>query len=185
MSRRPATRIWIAGVLALVGLAGCSTPLTPAMMSPGILERPAQRGDRNLHVAPVTGGEAPSPWSRILDRNYYIGNAELQQAIVDALDGSGIFRSVTSTEPGDFVLTTRVVSQQTQLTDMAFTSVLVVSYRVREVATAQDVWSDTLITRARAEGGPEGPAGATRKALSAATQRNLTELLQRMSGALP
>ena len=181
-----APRIRIAGVIALASLASCVTPLSPESMSPGILERPAQRGDRTLRVAPVTGGgEAPIPLSQGLEGGSYVGSEELQLALVDALDGSGIFRRVTTSEPGDFELDTRVVSQQSQATGGGITSMLVLNYRVREVATAQDVWRDTIITRGRAERGPEGPSGARRKSLSAAAQRNLTEMLKKMAAAIP
>jgi hypothetical protein len=181
--KRVTTRIAVLA-LAIAGSAGCNTPLTPGMMSPGTLERPAQRGDRTLRVAPVTGGEA-SPLSTRLEGSYYVGNEELQQALVDALDGSGRFRRVTSTEPGDLELATRVVSQQSQVSGRSITSVLVLNYRVREVATAQDEWSDTIISRSTAQIGPEGPSGATRKALSAAAQRNLTEMMKRMAEGMP
>ena len=175
-----------ARIVALVGLVGC-TPLSTESMMPGSVERAAQPGGRTLHVAPVVGGEGEFHFFMGSERIYYVGNEQLQAALGDALDESRLFRSVASDGPGDFELSTRIVSQDCQPASESgyLHCVLVVNYRLREVATARDAWSDTLVTRGHATGGPEGTAAANRKALSAAAQRSLTEMLRKLSEALP
>lgn len=169
-----------------IALASCITPVSPESMSPGMLERPAQRGDRTLRVMPVTGADAPKPMSMGLEGGYYVGNDELDTALVDALDASGIFRKVTTSEPADFELRTHVISQKSQHTSYTrVTSVLVVNYRLRDVARAQDVWSETITSRSNEGAALESFFGTNRRALSAAAQQNLTAMLKRIPDAIP
>ena len=177
---------WLASAVAMTGLVACNTPLSTESMMPGAVDRAQKQGVRTLRVAPVVGAEAPSAL-HILGYDYYVANEELQATIVDVLDDSRLFRSVASDGAADFELSTRVVSQDCQPASEYASRhcILVVNYRLREVASARDAWSDTLVTRGHATGGPEGYSGADRKALSAATQRSLTEMLEKLSEALP
>jgi hypothetical protein len=177
---------WLAGALVLTGLLACNTPLSSESMMPGAVDRAPQRGSRTLRVAPVIGAESQIPLSLLVDNTYYVRNEELQTALVDALDDSRLFRSVASDGAADFELSTRVVSQDCQPAAEVGSRhcVLVVNYHLREIATARDVWSDTLVTRGHADRGAEGWPGAARKARSAAAQRSLTEMLTKLSEAL-
>jgi hypothetical protein len=179
----------IAVAVTIAGLAGgCAELVRPELMVPQLSARPAARIDKTVAVAKVTGGvEASTP---LTARKFVveIGNEEFQAALIQALDASGLFRSVLRTETSDYQLEAHIVSMQPQRAGfLTMTSSLVVNYRLREIGTGRDVWHETIISQETAEGAPftEGLPGAIKKSLAGAARQNLAEMIEKLSRNVP
>jgi hypothetical protein len=165
--------------VAIGGLAaGCAALVNPELMVPKLSARPAARIDKTVAVAKVTGGKEPSlePMESMT-----IGNEQFEAALIETLDASALFRSVLRTGTSDYQLEARIVSQQPQRAGyLTVTSSLIVNYRLRETGSGRDVWHETIISQETAEG-RWGTTDDIKKSLAGAAQRNLAEMVEKLS----
>jgi len=174
-------------MIAAIGIAfggGCAATVNPEQMVPRSLAPAGRRSERTVSVAAVTGGAEPNKLVVELMDQVNIGNAEFRVALIKALEASGVFREVLTTETSDYQLDAHIVSQQPQRAGfLTVTSSFVVNYSIRETGSNREVWRDTIISHETAEGAPftEGVPGAMKKSLAGAARQNLTEMIEKIS----
>ena len=171
--------------VTIAGLAtGCVATVSPELMVPKLSARPAARIDKTVAVAKVTGGKEPSLSLEPMEA-MTIGNEQFEAALIEALNASALFRSVLRVGTSDYQLTAHIVSQQPQRAGyLTVTSSLIVNYRLRETGSGREVWRETIISQETAEG-RWGTTDDIKKSLAGAAQRNLAEMIEKLSGGVP
>lgn len=171
--------------VAIAGLAtGCVATVSPELMVPKLSARPAARIDKTVAVAKVTGGKEPSLSLEPMEA-MTIGNEQFEAALIETLNASALFRSVLRVGTSDYQLTAHIVSQQPQRAGyLTVTSSLIVNYRLRETGSGREVWRETIISQETAEG-RWGTTDDIKKSLAGAAQRNLAEMIEKLSRGMP
>lgn len=169
------------GVLLLLITAGCAgiapERLVPPKESPGAPPKLAT----SLHVLNVTGGRKGT-----FGGPEMVDNKAFKEALVLALQGSGLFDSV-SVEKGDFELSAAILSQKqadaTRLVrGLEYTAIMTVSYTITD-KTGKTLFSESYDS----ESSSIAFAGATRTrvAREGAARENLKIFLKELPGRWP
>ena len=175
--------IFVAATIAGM-TSGCVATVNPELMVPTFSAQAVARSDKTVAVEKVTGGSEGGTFTMEMMDQVTIGNEQFQAALIQALESSGLFRSVVTTEAGDYQFEARIVSMQPQRAGfLTVTSSLVVNYRLRETGSGRDVWHEAIISQETAEGAPftEGVPGAIKKSLAGAARQNLAEMIEKLS----
>lgn len=165
-------------LLGLLTLAACVQPPRPEAMTPAPAAGPtgaiAPAAAPSLLVRPVTGGAVTRPMDMPM-----LEDQAFQQALVDGLRQSGLFRDVVTAGAAGWSLRAAIVSQAREGTFR--TSVdLIVRYDLADSAGAR-LWGETVVSRCERGVGDifDGQARA-RAVLECAARDNLTDMLGRL-----
>ncbi|MBI2876676.1 MAG: hypothetical protein HYY20_07325 [Candidatus Tectomicrobia bacterium] len=160
-------------------------------MTPSTKNLKVATSNKALKVNEVRGGEKPK-LSRGAFKAVKLDNDSFQQALVKALEKSGIFKQVSTEKNGDYELFAEIIGQRSRLGSglATITASLFVSYRLVETSTGQEVWKENIFSQHKAEPG-SGPyiwqnpgMGTLMAAYEDAVRQNLTQLLQKLSDLL-
>lgn len=167
-------------ILVALAVMGCAQAASVTGMVPAVTPKAYRSTNRTIRIDSVMGGQVTHGLGRS-----YVGNAELAQALVQAVTASQIFAAVRTEGAADYALNAEILSQETS-GGFTMRASLFVRYGVRDLASGQLVVDQSLLSQAEA-GVSEAFYGPTRFRIvkEKAVRENLTQLLQLLSDSLP
>lgn len=172
-------RIPYIGTLILAGLivSGCAS-IEVNNMVPDTSSLTAKRIDKTISVANVSGAQDEKFAGPAM-----VSDEQFKSSLVEALQQSGIFRSVVSDGPADLEMSAEFVAQG-QGAGLNYLSALVVEYTIVDSASRDEVWSEAFNSRHEVTVG-QAISGATRtvKAAEGSVRKNLEQLLESLAEA--
>jgi hypothetical protein len=134
---------------------------------------------KTLKVAEVKGGEKTKPMNVPT-----IDNEGFQEASVNTLKKSGMFKEVSTNREGDYELMAEIVSQKWQ-PGLPGNVTLFIHYRLIDTESNQVFWKETIFSQYSASM-DDAPFGLERAKMSTegAVRDNLTKLLRKLSDVL-
>lgn len=163
-------------LLLLALLGGCVSAPLASRMTPDLAGIQAPKTEKVLRVGAVTGGEKTNP----LDRPR-IEDEGFQEALINTLQSSGLFKEVTTGREGDYELSVQIISQDS-LGTFSTTLLLFVNYRLTDLGSGKELWKENLLSQYEVTG-TEVFAGLERlkRAQEGAVKDNLTRLVKKLS----
>ena len=158
-------------------LQGCATPAAVNEMIPQHLTTlSAPRCNKILRVLEVTGGKKTNPMTFASIENEGFG-----QALLIALQDSGLFMKVGTEPAGDLALKAEIISQEL-MPGLTMTSVLFVHYSLIDTKTSEDIWKENILSQydAPLREAFFGPTRAQR-AHEGAVRNNLEQLIKKLA----
>lgn len=158
-------------------LSGCAS-LDVNRMVPEISSAPANRFDKTIAVRKVTGAQEETFGGPAM-----VSDEQFKQALVQALDQSGLFRGVITEGSADLEISAEFVAQG-QGAGLNFMSALVVEYLIVDSASQDEVWSDAYNSRHEVKVS-EALSGAKRTVWAAegSVRKNIAQLLEGLTEA--
>ena len=185
------TRVNLLLILATL-ISGCvsasaSAPLA-SRMAPDLAGIELPKTEKVLTVGTVTGGEITNliEASAVKAGRPRIQNEGFQEAIINTLRSSGLFKEVTTAGGGDYTLSAQILSQDA-LTDFSTTLVVFVNYRLVD-RSGKELWKENLLTlydlvTSEAKSS-EGLFQWLKRVKEDAVKDNLTQLVKKFSQVL-
>ena len=166
--------ILAASIPVMLTLGGCASPVTHEAMVPqkmgAVVHHP-----QSVAVA-VTGGNETSAAGKS-----QVSNAELQQAVIAAIDQSKVFARTVQGNNGDYVLNVTLVSLDQPNFGFSFTVGAEMGWSLTKADTGAVVWRESIKSQSTA-GATDAFAGVTR--LKMATEGAVRENIQTGLGKL-
>lgn len=153
-------------------LVGCAPSAENIKMVPHVNYSTFASSGRTLTIRGVTGGGEETPGMA------KIKNESFQEALVETLKRSHLFKGIYLNKPADYKLHTEIVSQKVEPGLTAYAA-LFVHYTLIRTKTNEIIWSENIFSQNNAFGANQG-----KDVLESVARDNLAQLLKRLSTAI-
>jgi len=181
------TRVNVLLILASL-ITGCVSGTAPlaSRMTPDLAGIRLPKTEKVLRLGAVTVGEITNPGEKgaVMAGQPRIQKEGFQEALINTLRSSGLFKEVTTAGEGDYTLSAQILSQY-PLTDFSVTLVLFVNYRLVD-RSGQEVWQENFLSlndvmSEVTRGDEESPHDWWKRTKEGAAKDNLTQLVKKLS----
>jgi hypothetical protein len=160
-------------------LSACATPIKHEQLVPQIAPTTTHATGERIQVDPVIITDVPKKsWTVTIWES--LDQDTFTNAILDTLDRSGMFSTVSTTGPADYRLSADLVGQQL-IGSVSNIMLLLVRYQLVDTASGNILWTENLFSFHHLSGA-EVFMGADRstQVVEAAVRQNLQQLVVRL-----
>lgn len=162
-------------ILVALMLCGCAS-IEVDNMVPDTSSLSPTRIDKSIAVTSVSGAQDEKFAGPAM-----VSDEQFKSSLVEALQNSGIFRSVVTDGKADLEMSAEFVAQG-QGAGLNYLSALVVEYKIIDSRSKDEVWSDAFNSRHEVTVG-QALSGAKRtvRAAEGSVRKNLEQLIQSLA----